>query len=279
MSDWLDKRVMRIVELGEDIQLYEGYAEPGYSDPESGWIAVANWNAKTRYNEATREFEIIDNTMPRIAKLLEKLGVSLEWCDEWYSCCECTKLVRSSADSYGWQPSYSMGEGEVTCMECVDPKKHLERCVENGKGNEISDIKPEDHGYVLVSGELENGWYGGQKASPERILKSMDEAGVKGVLLNLDDVGQFDMTFSVYIRKKFGKKNIAKAKEVMGMSSKVNAKEDPADVLKRGLQAAAEASAKLPNGPGVKYTKINTADGTVESRLIPPEEFVKGIKD
>lgn len=279
MSEWLDKRVRRIVELGEDIQLYGGYAEPGYRDPESGYIAVANWNRKTRYDEKTRTFETIDDTMPRIAKLLEKLGVALEWCDEWHSCCKCNKLVRCTADSYGWQPAYSMGDGEVTCMECVDPKKHLERCVWYGKGNEISDIKPEDHGYVLIQDELENGWYGGQKASPDVILKSMNEAGVKGVLLNLDSVGQFDLSFSVYVQKKFGKKNIAKAKEVMGMPSKVNAKEDPAEVLKRGLQAASESVAKLPDGPGVKYTKINTVDGTVESRLIPPEEFVKGIKD
>jgi hypothetical protein len=108
-------------------------------------------------------------------------------------------------------------------------------------------------------------------------MKSMNEAGVRGVLLNLDDVGQFDMTFSVWVRKKFGKKNIAKAKEVMASPSKINAKEDPVDVMKRGLKAAAESP--RPDGPGIQYTKINLDDGTATTRIVSPEEFVNGIKD
>lgn len=98
----------------EEVQLHtSGYAEPGYDDPDSGLIATGNWNP------TWRGLEPDDQTMPRVARLLEKLGIELEWCDEWTFCTKCHKLVRTEANSYDWTPSYYELDGEIVCEECA----------------------------------------------------------------------------------------------------------------------------------------------------------------
>lgn len=259
----------------EEVRLYPGYAEDGYDDPASGVIATGNWNTITKYNEVTRKFDVVDDTPAKLAQKLEKLGVELEWSDEWTDCMECGKLIRTSPNSYGWQPSYSYVEGEgYICLGCLKPEDHLRQCVENNKGNQIADIDPADHGYIKLEGDFENGWYGGQCASPDIIMKAMIAADVP-VLLNLDDVGQFDMRFSVWIHKKAGKKKIAKAREVLANPSNVNLKEDPKDVMSRALKSVPVVTSN--QGDGIQCTQIK-ADGTVSTRIVSPQEFVDGIK-
>ncbi|GAG52478.1 unnamed protein product, partial [marine sediment metagenome] len=81
----------------EEAQLcFEGYAEPGYSDPDSNVIAFGNWNAITEYDGD--KFQTIDDAPARVASLLEKAGVELEWSDEWEFCGECGKAVRTKPD-------------------------------------------------------------------------------------------------------------------------------------------------------------------------------------
>jgi hypothetical protein len=105
----------------QELQLhYNGYAEPGYTDPESGIIATGNWNDITNYIGGVR-FTLSD-IPSRIAKLFEKLGIETEWSDEWCECTDCGKLVRTSPDSMSWTPNYTLGEGELMCCECKKPK-------------------------------------------------------------------------------------------------------------------------------------------------------------
>jgi len=113
-NDW------RIRNILEDIQLhYNGYAEPGCTDPECAIIATGNWNKITSWwNEPT---STISNVPCRIAKLFEKLGIPTEWSDEWVECSHCGKLVRTEPDSMSWKPSYTMGDGELWCHECDEP--------------------------------------------------------------------------------------------------------------------------------------------------------------
>jgi hypothetical protein len=77
------------------------YAEPGYTQPAKG-ILFANWNC------FPRNFDTI----------LEKLGYAVEWSDEWFTC-DCGTAVRTSADSYIWEPGYKEVNGEIMCLECA----------------------------------------------------------------------------------------------------------------------------------------------------------------
>lgn len=141
LRDKVQKRINRIMAAAEneakktncwqlqtfvdDTQFhYNGYAEPGYTDPDCGIIATSNWNEITKYVDSTRI--LVTDTPARIAKLFEKLGIEIEWHDEWCSCSHCGKLMRTQPDSWSWTPSYTLGEGELWCHECKKPEKSNE---------------------------------------------------------------------------------------------------------------------------------------------------------
>ena len=108
-----DRQVRNVL---EDIQLHNGYAEPGYSDPECGIVATGNWNEITKW--VNNERHVISDVPARIGRLFEKLGIEIEWSDEWANCTNCGKVVRTEPDSYSWKPAYTLGEGELWCHEC-----------------------------------------------------------------------------------------------------------------------------------------------------------------
>lgn len=64
----------------DDLQWVSEYAEPGYTQPQKG-ILFANWN----YFHCG------------IDTLLENYGFAIEWNDEWSTCEECNRAVRTSA--------------------------------------------------------------------------------------------------------------------------------------------------------------------------------------
>lgn len=96
------------------------YAEPGYDSPELG-VWFGDWNdIKERCPEWPKKLEwhTVSNYPSRLAKLLERVGCSIEWSDEWSSCTDCGNVVRTSPDCMSWRPSYHLGDGELLCDEC-----------------------------------------------------------------------------------------------------------------------------------------------------------------
>jgi hypothetical protein len=78
------------------------YAEPGYTQPTSKGILFANWNY-----------------FPQAAlDLLERKGFSIEWSDEWTNCSDCNRALRTSADSFCWEPAYEETNGALLCFDC-----------------------------------------------------------------------------------------------------------------------------------------------------------------
>ena len=226
-----------------------GYAENGYSEPDSGVIAFGNWNTITKYTD--EKFIPIDSAPSDLAKALENIDVSLEWSDEWTTCHDCGKAVRTQADSYGWKAGYAEIQGDIVCHECIasSPEEYLETLEgDYHKAVTFDEIDLEEHGYKLVASDLQNGWYGGQKASPKAIREVLVKKGVNRFIFKIDDVGQFDLTFSVYIHE--DEYSLIEESEIQRAS---NSEIDPADQLKHDLK-------------------------NLTPRVITPEEFVKGIK-
>lgn len=277
------KRAHRIIEAGlaaakdqnavysiEAIQLHERYCEPGY---DGEYIALGNWNSITRYDKATNKFETIDDTPQRVGEALEKLGFEIEWEDEWTACSNCSGLVRTQANSYSWQRAYIDDNGEVVCHECVAqaPADYLE--LFEGKSNTawtLSDINLEDFGYAQVAKEFENGWYGGQNDDPKGIAESLRKMGIKRFLFDITGVGQFETRFRVLVHESEMQKFSEEA-----FDEDETTGPDPAVVMQQALQNIPVVSNP---GPGVVYHKIND-DGTVETKIISPEDFVnKGVR-
>lgn len=282
------QRVSRIIEAGanaaktrqgrsqiECIRLCTvGYAEPGYDDPKSGVIAFGNWNKICRYNPSTRSFEDLDDTPCRVGKLLETLGVELEWEDEWATCDGCGKAVRIKPNSYSWQAYYAVTDDGITCGDCIqeDPTDYL-RSLEGRTDTCITiDLDLEEHGYVLLEDDFEHGLHEGQDADPGLIAKALGDQGIERFLFVLDSTGQFDISFSVWVHQdEFARINAEAWQQAEKDGPSV------AEGLRRALGDASRKMAELPTVPGhPKVAKCDVHSGTARVRTVTPQEFVEG---
>ncbi len=253
----------------------KGYAEPGY---DGEVVVTGDFNNIDKWDAEGRTHETIDKTPGRVADLLEKIGVEVEWSDEWAACDGCQKLVRTQADSYAWQRSYFEDdmfgdEGYIVCHECVkdDPTSYLEYL--DGQDNQCMtiDVDLEEHGYHRIDEDYQNGLYGGQASDPKIIAKALREQGIEHFIFTLDSVGQFDMSFSVWVHED----------EELDENKFDNAEKDGVDPAHELREAFSKVSCHSGDhsGEGIQATKIRGSE--VETKTITPQEFVEGtwLKD
>lgn len=168
----------------ENLGYARGYAEPGYQDPKHG-ILFANWNL-----------------FPRgLDTILEKAGYATEWEDEWSTCGDCGKAIRTSANGYDWQPSYVlMNECEIVCTDCIDWPDYLQSIEDNPRVACMAECDPEDYGYRRLSdrNEYVTGFHPGQNDDPRKILKTLQEQGKTGIVFRLSETSQFYSRWEVY---------------------------------------------------------------------------------
>ncbi len=168
----------------EYIESANGYAEPGYADPEK-CVLFGNWNHFSH----------------KAYDLCEQAGYALEWSDEWSTCGDCGKAVRTSPDSYGWQASYVLlNECEIVCVNCIDWSDYLSSIEDDAHKAVRSSCDPSQFGYRLASsaGEFENGFHPGQNDKPADILKRLHAAGHNRIVFRISGVGQFDVEFEAW---------------------------------------------------------------------------------
>lgn len=180
------------------IEWCKDYAEPGYTTQTDKGILFANWNPRT-FDNPTKA----DQTMPRIAAVAEYQGYELEWSDEWTTCCDCHRAVRTSADSYSWKPSHWWPEdGGLYCKECTldNPESYLEYLSGNPHACDTLDLDLTSHGYHQHNGQFESGWYPGQNDDPQEIAKQLEHEGYKNFVFQIDRNGQFDTHWSVWVK-------------------------------------------------------------------------------
>lgn len=253
------------------------FCEPGYSlDGDLDIIVLANWNDDSRWDQESQKCVVTSKVMGRLCRALEWLGCTIEWSDEWTHCGQCCGLLRTSPDSYGWKPAYVELEGDIYCEACAkeDPDSIID--LYNGNSRKALTINDadeflEEQGWVRYNEEAyEHGLHAHQADNPRIIAKSLHARGVENFIFTIDSCGQFDMDFSVWVKPE----DLDKLREPIKTEQDVS----PAELCRRGLQEASLQQAQLPDGDGVKYSKIK-ADGTAETRLVSPEEFINGIKD
>lgn len=245
------------------------YAEPGYSSPENG-IVFGNWNPVCGFNEPKE----IQNRCPcvRLARILKNLGAEIEWEDEWATCCNCSKAIRTQPDSYGWRRSYwQSDEGEI-CIECVrkNPSDFLEWCEGNPSRALTFDLPLADLGYVRLDADFERGLHNGQDSDPAKIAEELAGKGITRFVFTLDASGQFDARFSVHVHNEqlpLASTLDLSAQNTDGVSYSAN--------LERALRSAALASRK--DGECL-ITKIDVSTGETRSAFVPQPEVFQAIK-
>lgn len=263
------------------LDLVQVYIDDQYEDYFDGpVVVVGNWNSITRYDQVARKFDTIDDTPRRLGEALEKIGVELAWSDCVITCDGCGKLLNTNPDSYDWTPSYLETEEGVSCEACADFPAYLEELEGNPRTAVNNDaVDPSEYGYFRIEEELENGFHRGQDADPKQIAKALEKRGLSRFLFKIDDKGQFDLRFSVWLhedeREIWEGAEALTDKDIDGPSN--------ADALDRGLREASKALEKLTADSGqptegVRYVAIR-GDTVTDARVISPQDFVeKGIK-
>ena len=188
----LHKVIRSLYESGADLQWAPDYAEPGYAAGEDG-VYFANWNPRSF---SPRE----DTVLSRLGACLERDHVDMEWSDEWSTCGECGRAVRTSADSYSWVPYFKiLNECELVCADCIleDPGDYEAYLVNDPDRADTFGVNWAERGWRKVK-DCETGWHPGQTDDPADIFERASR--LWDVIFVIDAVGQFDTRWSVWIK-------------------------------------------------------------------------------
>lgn len=258
-----------------EISIYDDYCEPGYSlGSDKKFIALGNWNRTSVYDHKQKTIIEIDRIMPDLCEELEeKCSCEIEWIDEWEMCPDCGKIYRISPNSYGWKPYYHTFKDDGSlCGDCIKetPHEYLEELIGNHRKCLTFDIDLEEEGYIkFTDKEFENGLHPGQNDSPKNVSKTLKKNGIDNFIFELDEVSQFYVTFTVWIHEdEIEKHSIEKINNIL----KNEVPEGPNNSL--NLRNALK-NAPIQTTPGILLTKIDIGTGTVETKNISVEDFVK----
>lgn len=174
------------------------YTEPGYSLEGKEIILLGNLDKD--YKEL---YSFSDEDWEQLEELAE-----FEWEDEWTTCNECQRAVRTEPNSWGWKRSFweHPDDGSIICEECLTGddslvEEYLEYLEGNAKHALTFWLDLSEHGYVCVLDRLEHGLHYGQNADPKVIAKSLKKMGVRRFVFSLDMSGQFDLSFSLWVHE------------------------------------------------------------------------------
>lgn len=188
-EDRREKFTSEIVDIlldDQDVTWAVEYAEPGYTDPEYG-ILLANWN-DVKHGD-----------------LLESLGYSCEWSDEWEICDDCQRAIRKSPDCYDWTYyGHTDDHGHTSCGDCIeeDPEYYLEGLIDNPDRLDTIGIDLEDLGFQRLPGDCDHGMYrANANHDPHSIMDRIHEIDpdIEVVFGDLQP-SQFESRWSVYVR-------------------------------------------------------------------------------
>lgn len=134
------------------------------------------------------------------------LGVEVVFNDEYTTCSDCNKVIRVSPDSYSWKPDYYVGDGFIACNKCFnDTEDYKEGYVQERVNNpqQANTILDDEQlrllGFERMNGSYEAGLHEGQNDNPQIIYDELEDR-YDEVLFSIDGVGQFDTSFSVWVR-------------------------------------------------------------------------------
>lgn len=194
LAEYVEQKTRRNITFASE------YAERGYTQPEAG-ILFGNWNPTCGFSVPKAEQR--RDPISKFARIAEHCGFELEWEDEWSTCGECGKAVRTSPDCYHWTPYFRiLNECELVCLDCLDPESYLESIEDNAACAVPDDnrFRPELFGYVQHNGYFETGFHPGQNDNPATILKALHAQGHKHVVFRIASKSQFDIRWEAYYK-------------------------------------------------------------------------------
>lgn len=205
------------------------------------------------------------HTIPDGLTDIDDIGFGWGFDDEYSVCDNCNMVIRTSPDSYIWQPEYYVfsDDGMMVCDRCIIEDysdDYIEKHI--NKNNLVTiDIDLNEFGFVQLEREFENGYHNGQNDDPEKIIPVMSSAGFDIVFTG--SVGQFDISWKVWARPQIPEhwhSEYIWTKDANDTCNNLNAYQ--------GYDTATEFSRALSGQHSDHVSMV--------SRTITPEQFISG---
>ena len=211
---------------------------------------------------------VLDNEIEEVN--FNDFDIETGFTDEYSNCGNCySNIVRTSPDSYSWSAPLYLEDVGCVCSDCAkDFTEEVKESYKNECKSIPADFTPADLGLSKVNDEsMENGMHEGMNDDPKLVIKALNESDIDCWFVV--QPSQFYCSFDVYVEDKdFNRAwTILSGTSVEGVDISGN--------LKKALSNM-PMSGSTPNG--VVINTVNLQDGSVESRLVSNEEFIKGVK-
>jgi hypothetical protein len=225
--------------------------------------------------------------------------------DEYDMCCDCNKIIYTSATHYGDHGRFQhLEEGELVCRHCIngDIEKYFDWYCEQAPGtvSYVAESKPE--GFVEVGSEsefmgrkvfdalkFERGFHRDQRDDPKKMgkwLKAKILDKFKDQLDNewTDDcpdhfasiifdisVGQFDCSWTIWVDERAA----AFCYELLTAEDPENykSKEGPGDIAERQLRGLSELPAPAPGM--TRIAKLDVEGDSIEVKDVPQGQALR----
>lgn len=218
-------------------------------------------NLEVIATEEDREFTLV---------ILEDFyGDDIGFSDEYELCYNgCDNIIRTSPDCYSWTPEYYQdSDGARYCLECCEDME--EDIIEDREGKNFPNfINPAKHGLVQVNEDsFQNGLHYGMADDPEKIVELFHNNG-------LDcwfevHPSQFYIDFDLFVREA----DLDKAVKLLNSGEDITCDIEPAAACEKALR---QCSMNRASGDGVTVNNIDLSDGSVTTKIISKEDFIKG---
>lgn len=189
--DWEEICEYLITEVYDYFEGIAGhYIEPGHEDAQVG-ILLANWNDVPQLHQ----------------DILENSGYDLEWSDEWYVT-DTGGAVRTSPDSYCWQPSFVMTYDSQILTPEDDPEEVIEAVVCTDEAHTPRPfpcwLDPADHGFFKLHEDMDipfrTGFHEGMNDDPEVQLREAFSEYSECEVVFTTKPSQFYTEWEVWVR-------------------------------------------------------------------------------
>ncbi len=166
---------------------YEDYPNVEFTQlDDKPFIIMDSWETVEKWNEKFPNWET---------------DIDYEWGfhDEYCTCSECYSAIRTSPDSYGWEPDFHLTDGAIYCKDCVDSDEYIEDHINRNKLLNTDLADPCDYDYDMLEDlRFENGLHYGQKSDPSAIIKLLNAHKIDCLFTGY--TGQFDVTFYTWVK-------------------------------------------------------------------------------
>src|SRR5690606_18920411 len=198
--------VMKVYDYFNENQLWDDiYVDIATDRNNETYFIFESWNDIESFVKNVKSvLELEEDTKDyEIERILDGTFV---FSDEYTTCNDCNGVIRTSPDSYHWQPNFYIGDGFIVCGDCFREEMdyqeaYLEDKINNPKSavnGLLSEVDIEHLGFTKIDEEYEDGWYH-VNDNPEVIYNNLKDR-FEEVLFYVNNVEQFRINFIVFVR-------------------------------------------------------------------------------